>query len=97
MWSQVYTASGSLWCTWLTLTSLGFSQDSMCQQIKDQRRILLAGARKAAELEIQEALGQLEEPALLISCAGATGRLPAAHLLGPAALHFRLVSSPQKL
>lgn len=80
-----------------TQLKLAGAQDSMCQQIKDQRRILLAGARKAAELEIQEALGQLEEPALLISCAGATGRLPAAHLLGPAALHFRLVSSPQKL
>lgn len=58
-----------------TQLKLAGAQDSMCQQIKDQRRILLAGARKAAELEIQEALGQLEEPALLISCAGATDHL----------------------
>lgn len=58
-----------------TQLKLAGAQDSMCQQIKDQRRILLAGARKAAEREIQEALGQLEEPALLISCAGATDHL----------------------
>lgn len=54
----------------------------MYQQVKDQRKNLLTGTRKAAEREIQEALSQLEEPAL-ISCAGSTGSLPAAHLPGP--------------
>lgn len=65
----------------------------MCQQVKDQRKILLAGTRKAAEREIQEALSQLEEPAL-ISCAGSTGSLPDAHLLGPTAWYFLLGLNP---
>ncbi|XP_036028267.1 huntingtin-interacting protein 1 [Onychomys torridus] len=57
-----------------TQTRLASTQESMCRQVKDQRRTLLAGTRKAAEREIQEALSQLEEPAL-ISCAGSTDHL----------------------
>ncbi|XP_052609941.1 huntingtin-interacting protein 1 isoform X3 [Peromyscus californicus insignis] len=57
-----------------TQIKLASTQESMCQQVKDQRKILLAGIRKAAEREIQEALSQLEEPAL-ISCAGSTDHL----------------------
>ncbi|XP_028716489.1 LOW QUALITY PROTEIN: huntingtin-interacting protein 1 [Peromyscus leucopus] len=57
-----------------TQIKLASAQESMCQQVKDQRKILLAGTRKAAEREIQEALSQLEEPAL-ISCAGSTDHL----------------------
>ncbi|XP_007639855.1 huntingtin-interacting protein 1 isoform X2 [Cricetulus griseus] len=57
-----------------TKIKLASAQESMCQQVKDQRKILLAGSRKAAEREIQEALSQLEEPAL-ISCAGSTDHL----------------------
>lgn len=57
-----------------TQVKLASAQESMCQQVKDQRKILLAGTRKAAEREIQEALSQLEEPAL-ISCAGSTDHL----------------------
>lgn len=55
-----------------TQIKLAGAQESMCQQVKDQRKILLAGTRKAAEREIQEALSQLEEPTLM-SCAGSTG------------------------
>lgn len=44
----------------------------MHQQVKAQRESLLTGTRKAAERELQEALSQLEEPAI-ISCAGSTG------------------------
>uniref|UniRef100_A0A8C8TBL2 Huntingtin-interacting protein 1 n=1 Tax=Peromyscus maniculatus bairdii TaxID=230844 RepID=A0A8C8TBL2_PERMB len=57
-----------------TQIKLASAQESMCQQVKDQRKRLLAGTRKAAEREIQEALSQLEEPAL-ISCAGSTDHL----------------------
>ncbi|GAB1290280.1 Huntingtin-interacting protein 1 [Apodemus speciosus] len=57
-----------------TQIQLAGAQESMCQQVTDQRRILLAGIRKAAEREIQETLSQLEEPAL-ISCAGSTDHL----------------------
>ncbi|XP_029389735.1 huntingtin-interacting protein 1 [Mus pahari] len=57
-----------------TQIKLAGAQESMCQQVKDQRKLLLAGIRKAAEREIQEALSQLEEPAL-ISCAGSTDHL----------------------
>ncbi|XP_059105229.1 huntingtin-interacting protein 1 [Peromyscus eremicus] len=57
-----------------TQSKLASTQESMCQQVKDQRKMLLAGIRKAAEREIQEALSQLEEPAL-ISCAGSTDHL----------------------
>ncbi|XP_040587158.1 huntingtin-interacting protein 1 isoform X4 [Mesocricetus auratus] len=57
-----------------TRIELARAQESMCQQVKDQRKILLAGSRKAAERAIQEALSQLEEPAL-ISCAGSTDHL----------------------
>ncbi|XP_051061059.1 huntingtin-interacting protein 1 isoform X2 [Phodopus roborovskii] len=57
-----------------TKIKLASAQESMCQQVKDQRKKLLAGSRKAAEHEIQEALSQLEEPAL-ISCAGSTDHL----------------------
>ncbi|KAL1768847.1 huntingtin-interacting protein 1 isoform X1 [Sigmodon hispidus] len=57
-----------------TQMKLATTQESMCQQVKDQRKILLAGSRKAAEREIQEALSQLDEPAL-ISCAGSTDHL----------------------
>ncbi|KAL6056264.1 hypothetical protein STEG23_020633, partial [Scotinomys teguina] len=57
-----------------TQMKLASTQESMGQQVKDQRKILLAGTRKAAEREIQEALSQLEEPAL-ISCAGSTDHL----------------------
>lgn len=46
----------------------------MHQQVKAQRETLLTATRKAAEREIQEALGQLEEPAI-ISCAGSTDHL----------------------
>ncbi|XP_049985251.1 huntingtin-interacting protein 1 isoform X1 [Alexandromys fortis] len=57
-----------------TQIKLASAQESVCQQMKDQRKKLLAGTRKAAESEIQEALSQLEEPAL-ISCAGSTDHL----------------------
>ncbi|XP_038201822.1 LOW QUALITY PROTEIN: huntingtin-interacting protein 1 [Arvicola amphibius] len=57
-----------------TQIKLASAQESVCQQIKDQRKKLLAGTRKAAEREIQEALSQLEEPTL-ISCAGSTDHL----------------------
>ncbi|CAO2629949.1 Huntingtin-interacting protein 1 [Lemmus lemmus] len=57
-----------------TQVKLASAQESVCQQIKDQRKKLLAGSRKAAEREIQEALSQLEEPTL-ISCAGSTDHL----------------------
>eukprot|EP00072_Mus_musculus_P059479 XP_011239181.1 PREDICTED: huntingtin-interacting protein 1 isoform X2 [Mus musculus] len=57
-----------------TQIKLAGAQESMCQQVKDQRKTLLAGIRKAAEREIQEALSQLEEPTL-ISCAGSTDHL----------------------
>ncbi|KAH0508662.1 Huntingtin-interacting protein 1 [Microtus ochrogaster] len=58
----------------LESTQIKLASESMCQQMKDQRKKLLAGTRKAAEREIQEALSQLEEPAL-ISCAGSTDHL----------------------
>uniref|UniRef100_A0A8C6QFB6 Huntingtin-interacting protein 1 n=1 Tax=Nannospalax galili TaxID=1026970 RepID=A0A8C6QFB6_NANGA len=53
---------------------LANAQESMCQHTKDQRKRLLAGSREAAEQEVQEALSQLDEPAL-ISCAGSTDHL----------------------
>ncbi|XP_047389283.1 huntingtin-interacting protein 1 isoform X2 [Sciurus carolinensis] len=57
-----------------TQLKLASAQESMNQLAKDQQKMLLAGSRKAAELVIQEALSQLEEPAL-ISCAGAADHL----------------------
>ncbi|XP_058424999.1 huntingtin-interacting protein 1 isoform X3 [Diceros bicornis minor] len=54
---------------------LSSAQESMGQLAKDQRKMLLVESRKAAEQMVQEALRQLEEPAL-ISCTG-----PADHLL----------------
>ncbi|KAL0605545.1 Huntingtin-interacting protein 1 [Plecturocebus cupreus] len=50
------------------------SLESMCQLVKDQRKMLLLGSRKAAEQVIQDALNQLEEPPL-ISCAGSADHL----------------------
>nr|KAF6489616.1 huntingtin interacting protein 1 [Molossus molossus] len=49
-------------------------QESMCQLAKDQRKMLLAESKKAAEQVIQEALRQLEEPSL-ISCPGSADHL----------------------
>ncbi|XP_006155020.1 huntingtin-interacting protein 1 [Tupaia chinensis] len=57
-----------------TQVKLASAQESMCQLAKDQRKVLLAGSRKAAERVIQEALSQLEEPTL-ISCAGSADHL----------------------
>ncbi|KAG8509879.1 Huntingtin-interacting protein 1, partial [Galemys pyrenaicus] len=50
------------------------AQESVYQLMKDQRKMLLAESRKAAEQMIQEALRQLEEPTL-ISCAGSAEHL----------------------
>lgn len=57
-----------------TQLKLSSTQESMCQLAKDQRKMLLAESRKAAEQVIQEALRQLEEPTL-ISCAGSADHL----------------------
>nr|KAF6354953.1 huntingtin interacting protein 1 [Myotis myotis] len=57
-----------------TQLKLSSTQESMCQLAKDQRKMLLAESRKAAEQVIQEALRQLEEPTLL-SCAGSADHL----------------------
>ncbi|KAM8777022.1 huntingtin-interacting protein 1 [Rhynchonycteris naso] len=57
-----------------TQLKLSSTEESMCQRAKDQRKRLLAESRKAAEQVIQEALRQLEEPAL-ISCAGSADHL----------------------
>nr|KAF6366303.1 huntingtin interacting protein 1 [Pipistrellus kuhlii] len=57
-----------------TQLKLSSTQESMCQLAKDQRKVLLAESRKAAEQVIQEALRQLEEPTL-ISCAGSADHL----------------------
>lgn len=57
-----------------TQLKLASAQEAMHQQVKAQRETLLTATRKAAEREIQEALGQLEEPAI-ISCAGSTDHL----------------------
>ncbi|XP_016054500.1 PREDICTED: huntingtin-interacting protein 1 [Miniopterus natalensis] len=57
-----------------TQLKLSSTQESMSQLAKDQRKMLLAESRKAAEQVIQEALRQLEEPAL-ISCAGSADHL----------------------
>ncbi|XP_053412170.1 huntingtin-interacting protein 1 isoform X1 [Nycticebus coucang] len=57
-----------------TQLKLASSQESVCQLKKDQRKMLLVETRKAAEQVIQEALNQLEEPAL-ISCAGSADHL----------------------
>uniref|UniRef100_A0A8C0MSK1 Huntingtin-interacting protein 1 n=1 Tax=Canis lupus familiaris TaxID=9615 RepID=A0A8C0MSK1_CANLF len=50
------------------------AQESECQLAKDQRRMLLAESRKAAEQVVREALRKLEEPTL-ISCAGSADHL----------------------
>ncbi|XP_054445720.1 huntingtin-interacting protein 1 isoform X2 [Pteronotus mesoamericanus] len=65
------TLQKQLECTQLKLSS---TQESMCQLAKDQRKMLLAESRKAAEQVIQEALGRLEEPSL-VSCAGSADHL----------------------
>ncbi|XP_028363403.1 huntingtin-interacting protein 1 isoform X2 [Phyllostomus discolor] len=57
-----------------TQLKLSSAQESMCQLAKDQRKMLLAESRKAAEQVIQEALRQLEEPTL-ISCPGSADHL----------------------
>ncbi|XP_060238185.1 huntingtin-interacting protein 1 isoform X4 [Meriones unguiculatus] len=57
-----------------TQLKLASAQEATHQQVKAQRETLLTATRKAAEREIQEALGQLEEPAI-ISCAGSTDHL----------------------
>ncbi|KAM5229104.1 huntingtin-interacting protein 1 isoform 2-T2 [Ctenodactylus gundi] len=59
-------------CSQLSLAS---AQESVRQLAKEQRKALLERSRQAVERMVQEALSQLEEPAL-ISCAG-----PADHLL----------------
>nr|KAF6489618.1 huntingtin interacting protein 1 [Molossus molossus] len=65
------TLQGQLEYTQLKLSS---TQESMCQLAKDQRKMLLAESKKAAEQVIQEALRQLEEPSL-ISCPGSADHL----------------------
>uniref|UniRef100_F7IAE1 Huntingtin interacting protein 1 n=1 Tax=Callithrix jacchus TaxID=9483 RepID=F7IAE1_CALJA len=57
-----------------TQLKLASTEESMCQLVKDQRKRLLVGSRKAAEQVIQDALNQLEEPPL-ISCAGSADHL----------------------
>ncbi|XP_045642175.1 huntingtin-interacting protein 1 isoform X1 [Ursus americanus] len=57
-----------------TQRELSSAKESACQLAKDQRRMLLAESRKAAEHVVQEALRQLEEPTL-ISCAGSADHL----------------------
>lgn len=57
-----------------TQLKLASAQEATHQQVKAQRETLLTATRKAAEREILEALGQLEEPAI-ISCAGSTDHL----------------------
>ncbi|KAM4820498.1 huntingtin-interacting protein 1 [Thomomys bottae] len=57
-----------------TQAKLEASQESLCQHTKDQRKVLLAGSRKAAERVVQEALGGLEEPTL-IPCVGSADHL----------------------
>ncbi|XP_017388865.1 huntingtin-interacting protein 1 [Cebus imitator] len=57
-----------------TQLKLASTEESMCQLVKDQRKMLLVGSRKAAEQVIQDALNQLEEPPL-ISCAGSADHL----------------------
>nr|XP_044998926.1 huntingtin-interacting protein 1 isoform X2 [Jaculus jaculus] len=58
-------------CTQIKLAS---AQESVSQLAEDQRKMLLVRSREAAEQVIQEALSQLEEPAL-ISCAGSADHL----------------------
>nr|XP_035968418.1 huntingtin-interacting protein 1 isoform X1 [Halichoerus grypus] len=57
-----------------TQRELSSAKESACQVAKDQRKMLLAESRKAAEQVVQEALRQLEEPTL-ISCAGSADHL----------------------
>ncbi|XP_035136164.3 huntingtin-interacting protein 1 isoform X5 [Callithrix jacchus] len=57
-----------------TQLKLASTEESMCRLVKDQRKRLLVGSRKAAEQVIQDALNQLEEPPL-ISCAGSADHL----------------------
>uniref|UniRef100_A0A8C7A9S0 Huntingtin interacting protein 1 n=1 Tax=Neovison vison TaxID=452646 RepID=A0A8C7A9S0_NEOVI len=57
-----------------TQGELSLAKESAGQLAKDQRRTLLAEARKAAEQVVQDALRQLEEPPL-ISCAGSADHL----------------------
>ncbi|XP_064449203.1 huntingtin-interacting protein 1 isoform X2 [Mirounga angustirostris] len=57
-----------------TQRELSSARESACQVAKDQRKMLLAESRKAAEQVVQEALRQLEEPTL-ISCAGSADHL----------------------
>lgn len=56
----------------------------------------LAESRKAAEQVIQEALRQLEEPAL-ISCAGSAGTVPQLQVTNPVGIksHVAVNSGPQ--
>lgn len=57
-----------------TQLKLSSTQESICQLAKDQRKILLAESRRAAEQVVQEALRQFEEPTLF-SCAGSADHL----------------------
>uniref|UniRef100_A0A8P0SW60 Huntingtin-interacting protein 1-related protein n=1 Tax=Canis lupus familiaris TaxID=9615 RepID=A0A8P0SW60_CANLF len=57
-----------------TRRELTSAKESECQLAKDQRRMLLAESRKAAEQVVREALRKLEEPTL-ISCAGSADHL----------------------
>nr|XP_055196489.1 huntingtin-interacting protein 1 isoform X1 [Nyctereutes procyonoides] len=57
-----------------TRRELTSAKESACQLAKDQRRMLLAELRKAAEQVVREALRKLEEPTL-ISCAGSADHL----------------------
>ncbi|XDA89261.1 hypothetical protein R6Z07F_018896 [Ovis aries] len=57
-----------------TQLKLSSAQDSICQLEKDQHKMLLAEARRAAEQVVQEALRLFEEPTLS-SCAGSADHL----------------------
>ncbi|VTJ56583.1 Hypothetical predicted protein [Marmota monax] len=73
-----------------TQLKLASTQESMGQLAKDQQKRLLVGSRKAADLVIQEALSQMEEPAL-ISCAGS-----ADHLLAKVKSMFSCIEQLEK-
>uniref|UniRef100_A0A8C9Q7J1 Huntingtin interacting protein 1 n=1 Tax=Spermophilus dauricus TaxID=99837 RepID=A0A8C9Q7J1_SPEDA len=73
-----------------TQLKLASTQESMGQLAKDQQKRLLVGSRKAADLVIQEALSQMEEPTL-ISCAGS-----ADHLLAKVKSMFSCIEQLEK-
>ncbi|KAM9057316.1 huntingtin-interacting protein 1 isoform 2-T2 [Megaptera novaeangliae] len=57
-----------------TQIKLSSTQESVCRLAKDQRKMLLAESRRAAEQVVQEALRRFEEPTLF-SCAGSADHL----------------------